>query len=98
MTFKDYDRLKDMGVKFQLSVMSLTGVYGMEAADKARRLLREGKYDFYGSDLHHLSLFRNSLSARALSCKEADALLELKQNACFGAGEPLRGRFAWNVR
>ena len=98
MTPADYDRLKGMGVQFQLSTMSLTGMYGLEPAVKARHLLHEGMYNFYGSDLHHLSLFRNSLSAKVLSCKEVDALLELKQNACFGAGEPLRGRFAWNVR
>lgn len=81
MTLKDYDRLKDMGVKFQLSIMSLAGVYGDGAAAKARHLLLEGKYDFYGSDLHRLSVFRKALSAKVLTGKDVNALQTLKQKS-----------------
>lgn len=81
MTLKDYDRLKDMGVKFQLSIMSLAGVYGDGAAAKARHLLLEGKYDLYGSDLHRLSVFRKALSAKVLSGKDVNALQTLKQKS-----------------
>ncbi len=81
MTPKDYDRLKDMGVKFQLSIMSLAGVYGDEAAVKARHLLLEGKYDFYGSDLHRLSVFRKALTAKVLTGKDVNALQNLKQKS-----------------
>ena len=81
MTLKDYDRLKDMGVKFQLSIMSLAGVYGDGAASKARHLLLEGKYDFYGSDLHRLSVFRKALSAKVLTGKDVNALQTLKQKS-----------------
>ena len=81
MTLKDYDRLKDMGVKFQLSIMSLAGVYGDGAATKARHLLLEGKYDFYGSDLHRLSVFRKALSAKVLTGKDVNALQTLKQKS-----------------
>lgn len=81
MTLKDYDRLKDMGVKFQLSIMSLAGVYGDGAAAKARHLLLEGKYDFYGSDLHRLSVFRKALTAKVLTGKDVNALQTLKQKS-----------------
>lgn len=81
MTLKDYDRLKDMGVKFQLSIMSLAGVYGDGAAAKARHLLLDGKYDLYGSDLHRLSVFRKALSAKVLSGKDVNALQTLKQKS-----------------
>lgn len=81
MSRKDYGRLKEMGILFQLNLMSLTGIYGPDAATKSRRLLLEGKYDFYGSDLHRLSPFRRALSQKVLSKKEADALLSLKERA-----------------
>ena len=79
MSFKDYDRLKDMGVQFQLSIMSLTGVYGFESTVKARHLLWDGQYEFYGSDLHRLSFFRNALAAKTLTGKDVNALQDLKQ-------------------
>ena len=80
LTDKDYDRLKEMGVQFQLSILSLVGVYGADAASKARRLLREGKYDFYGTDLHRLGVFRKALSQKVLSGKDVSYLQRLKQS------------------
>lgn len=81
MSRKDYDRLKAMGVLFQLNIMSLTGIYGQEAAVKARRLLLDGKYNLYGSDIHRLAPFRKAIQEKVLSTKEADALLALKERA-----------------
>ena len=97
MTVKDYDRLKDMGVQFQLSIMSLTGMYDDEAAVKARHLLWEGKYDFYGSDLHRLSLFRKALAAKVLTGKDVNALQNLKQKAYVESFESAQESLAWNV-
>ena len=97
MTVKDYDRLKDMGVKFQLSLMSLAGVYGDEAAVKARHLLWEGKYDFYGSDLHRLSVFRKALTAKVLTGKDVNALQKLKQKAYVESFDSVQESLAWNV-
>lgn len=79
MSRKDYVRLRDMGVRFQLNLMSVSGMYGPEAASKARRLLLEGYYGLYGSDLHRLAPFRTALSAKVLSRKEVDALERLKE-------------------
>lgn len=58
-----YGRLREMGVKFQLNLMSLSGHYGPAVRDKALRLLSEGYIDRLGSDLHrpeHLDIIRNT--------------------------------------
>ncbi|HUM46422.1 MAG TPA: histidinol phosphatase [Chitinophagales bacterium] len=49
---RDYQRLKDLGVLFQLNLMSLTGYYKPEIRLAARDLVRHGMVDFAGSDLH----------------------------------------------
>jgi protein-tyrosine phosphatase len=48
-----YDRLKDMGVLFQLNLLALGGYYGTEVKSVAQRLLKKNYYDFAGTDLHH---------------------------------------------
>lgn len=75
---KDYDRLVDMGVHLQLNLPSLVGGYGSEAAAKARRLLSEGRYERFGSDIHRRSAFRNAIEAKALTLKQISALEYLK--------------------
>ena len=97
MTVRDYDQLKDMGVQFQLSIMSLTGLYGIEAVVKARHLLWEGKYDFYGTDLHRLSVFRKALAAKVLTGKDVNALQNLKHKAYVESFESVQESLAWNV-
>ena len=52
MSKKDYNELKEMGVKFQLNILSLAGAYGREAQKKALWLLGNGMYSAAGSDLH----------------------------------------------
>ncbi|WP_316811383.1 tyrosine-protein phosphatase [Pedobacter heparinus] len=48
-----YLRLKDMGVLFQLNLLSLNGYYGKEVKHAASFLLQKKFYDFAGTDLHH---------------------------------------------
>ncbi|MCF0199592.1 MAG: capsular biosynthesis protein [Bacteroidaceae bacterium] len=48
----DYEQLKDMDVRFQLNLPSLTGAYGRTARKKALDLLKRGWYDCYGMDMH----------------------------------------------
>ena len=55
MKEKDYERLKAMGVKFQLNVGSLCGYYGTAARRTAARLLGKEYYDCVGTDLHGLA-------------------------------------------
>ena len=49
---KEYTELKEMGIKFQLNILSLAGAYGREAQKKALWLLGNGMYSAAGSDLH----------------------------------------------
>lgn len=49
-----YRRLKDIGVLFQLNLLSLAGYYGKHVKSIAANLLQKGGYyDFAGTDLHH---------------------------------------------
>ena len=52
MERRDYIRLKEQNVKFQLNVPSLSGFYGRQAHDNAKWLLSKGFYDLSGFDLH----------------------------------------------
>ena len=48
----DYRRLHERGVRFQLNLGSMAGIYGHEPLQKAKWLLSEGWYSYVGSDLH----------------------------------------------
>lgn len=52
MEKNDYRELKDMNIKFQLNLLSLSGHYGKDARDKARWLSGKRMYDLAGTDLH----------------------------------------------
>jgi protein-tyrosine phosphatase len=47
------EELKSAGCLFQLNLLSLVGQYGKRTAEVARRLLREGLYEFAGTDVHN---------------------------------------------
>ncbi|MBX7140420.1 MAG: hypothetical protein K1X63_04990 [Chitinophagales bacterium] len=49
---RELKRLKQSGIFFQLNTMSLIGQYGSRAMRTARALIREGMYEFAGSDIH----------------------------------------------
>lgn len=51
-SIKEYKRLKELGVRFQLNLLSLDGAYGKGVQQKAKDLLKRGFYDCFGSDLH----------------------------------------------
>lgn len=75
-----YERWKDKGYLYQLNLLSLTGAYGEPAMVKSHHMLRDGMYDYVGTDLHRLDNFRNYLSRLRLSTKEIDALHLLFEN------------------
>ena len=58
METRDYRRLKDLGVRLQLNLPSLAGLYGARVRGKAEALLGAGMYDFVGTDTHSIDLFR----------------------------------------
>ena len=75
-----YFRWKDKRYKFQLNLLSLAGVYGETARLKSHYLLKEGMYDYIGSDMHGLSNFRRFLPEIKLKTKEMDAIAQLLEN------------------
>lgn len=54
MSDRDYRNLKAAGVKFQLNIPSLAGLYGTTVEAKAETLLTNAMYDLEGSDTHAL--------------------------------------------
>ena len=69
MDSADYRQLKDMGVKFQLNIFSLAGMYGTEAKKKAERLLTNGNCELTGSDCHRRAALEDVLYNRQLKEK-----------------------------
>lgn len=51
---KEYQKLKDKGILFQMNLLSIVGVYGKEAQQKAENLLKSDMIDFCGTDIHRL--------------------------------------------
>lgn len=72
-----YYRWKQKGYLFQLNLLSLAGAYGSVAKAKANQLLKEGMYDYVGSDLHRLAQLETMVSSIRLSKKQIDQLLKL---------------------
>lgn len=74
MDKEDYNTLLDMGVKFQLNLYSLFGMYGPEARIKAQYLLKKDAYSFIGTDTHRAGQLQYALKKRALKKSEIRAL------------------------
>lgn len=51
--YEKFQKYKDMGVLFQLNLLSITGYYGKEVKRTTEYLLEEECYEFAGTDLHH---------------------------------------------
>jgi protein-tyrosine phosphatase len=49
-----YRELKEKGCLLQLNAISLAGYYGRTVKEVAEKLLKEGLYDYCGSDMHHV--------------------------------------------
>lgn len=67
MDMRDYRRLRESGVEFQLNLLSLTGHYGPEAQKKALLLLKEGFYGRAGTDLHRLHAIEGVVVEKCLT-------------------------------
>ena len=61
--FNNYFKLKDVGCKFQLNLLSTTGYYGSQVFKISNKLLENNMIDFVGSDIH------NKIHASQLSRK-----------------------------
>ena len=75
-----YQRWKQKDYLLQLNLLSLAGAYGKPALVKAHELLKEGMYDFVGTDLHRVEHVNDMIASIRLSSKETDQLLRLLEN------------------
>lgn len=71
---KDYDRLHELGVKFQLNLASVTGYYGPAAQNKASYIIDKGWYSAIGSDCHRLRSIKNQYTRKELKKKTIQQL------------------------
>lgn len=76
----NYFRWKDKNYKFQLNLLSLAGAYGGNAVAKSHYMLKEGLYDYVGSDMHGLGNFERFLPEIRLNNKCMDQLQRLIEN------------------
>lgn len=69
MNKANYTKLKNMGIRFQLNLFSLVGLYGAVARKKAEKLLCEGMYDLIGTDTHQYNVAYESFLKKTLTLK-----------------------------
>ncbi len=62
-----YEKLKEMGILFQMNLPSIVGFYGQTANNKALWLLEKGYYDVIGSDCHRLQTTKEQFERKALN-------------------------------
>lgn len=74
LTEKDYDRLHELGVKFQLNLASVTGYYGPAAQNKASYILDKRWYSAIGSDCHRLRSIKDQYTRKELKKKTIQQL------------------------
>lgn len=75
-----YQRWKEKDYLLQLNLLSLAGAYGKPALVKAHEMLKNGMYDYVGSDLHRVENVAQMIASIRLSTKEKDQLLQLLEN------------------
>ena len=63
-----------------LGLLSLGGAYGETAKTKALQLLREGLYDYVGTDLHRVDNVERMIQSIRLTKKERERLELLFEN------------------
>ncbi len=61
MDENEYEQLKAIGVKFQLNLFSIMGLYGKETKNKAKNLQNKRMYEYIGTDLHRAEILKSML-------------------------------------
>lgn len=80
MSEQDYIRLKNGGMLFQLNLLSLLGAYGSRARKKAEYLLKNGFYNFVGTDTHRWKWLKRCTNRLELKKSMLAALVPLFRN------------------
>jgi len=73
----DYRRLTQMGVRLQLNLFSLSGIYGKEIGREAERLLKSGRYTHIGTDTHSRNACWAAISKRTVKVQTISTALKL---------------------
>jgi tyrosine-protein phosphatase YwqE len=76
MEERDYEKLREKRIRFQLNMPALGGLYGTGVQKKAMWLLSHGYYDITGTDTHSLKQYKLFLDSK-LSRKCVKQLEEL---------------------
>ena len=63
-----------------MNLLSLAGVYGGSAYAKSHYMLKQGMYDFVGSDMHNVDNYKRFLPLIKLDKKEMEQLRRLIEN------------------
>lgn len=77
MNIPSYERLRKLGIHFQLNLPSLVGFYGETAKGKAEWLLEHGYYTEVGSDCHRLRLIKEQYERTVLKKEVVTQLQKL---------------------
>lgn len=77
--FDTYYAIKKQGVKFQLNMLALTEHYGSKIQKTAKRLLKEGMYDYIGIDTHRLEHLEKAEKIK-ISSKQIAVIQQLLEN------------------
>lgn len=80
MAREEYVSFRAKGYKFQLNLFSLAGVYGSRPRQNAEYLLKQGLYDYTGSDLHSMDSYRNSLKRFSLTGRQEKEVRRILEN------------------
>lgn len=85
MEREEFFLLKEKGYCFQLNLFSLAGIYGEPVYRQGLWLLKEGLYDYIGSDIHQLERYRKYIERMLLTPSQLKELDRLKDytNAVF---------------
>ncbi|MCM1152326.1 MAG: capsular biosynthesis protein [Muribaculum sp.] len=80
MEQRDYERLKEMGVLFQVNFVSSVGGYGQSAMEKVEWFLRKDMVDLVGSDLHRLGTVQKLSEESPRKSETLERLVEIAHN------------------
>lgn len=82
-SLKKFERLKEFEVAFQMNLLSLTGYYNKAILKCTQQLLKNGFYDFSGTDIHH-SLHVERFKNKPLEFNNQNNLIDLLEaNSIF---------------
>lgn len=80
MEEKDYKKYKEMGLLFQMNILSLTGAYGDTTKKKAEWLLSKDMIDMFGTDVHRLEAVKTHITSPISKSVTPEKLKTLNSN------------------